>query len=314
MKKLAVVAVGGNAILNEDSKSAWNDQYQNILEASHHIADLIEDNWQVVVTHGNGPQVGHILRRSELSIQELPPEPFDYAVANTQGTIGYMFQNALSSVLQERGIHKPVASIITQTLVSDKDPAFQAPTKPIGSFMTQTIAAQRSAELGWNIMEDSGRGWRRCVASPQPLEIIELATIKELLNLGQIVIACGGGGIPVVRNSNNQLNGIDAVIDKDLVSSLLAIDLEADLLLIPTGVEKVAINFGTPEQQWLDNLSIEEALKLSENNEFGAGSMQPKVDAILSFLQEIPKGMGLITKPEAIKRALKKETGTWFMN
>lgn len=314
MTKLAVVAVGGNALVVDDKKMSAYDQYENVMQTAHHIVDMIEAGWQVVVTHGNGPQVGHIVRRSELSKAELPIEPLDYAVADTQGSIGYMFQNALGCVLEKRGIQKPVATIVTQTLVSQDDPAFKRPSKPIGAFMSQEVAKQREKELGWSIMEDAGRGWRRCVASPTPLKIIELETIATLLKMGQLVVACGGGGIPVKQGvAKGELIGVEAVIDKDLASSLLASSLKADLLLIPTGVEQVAINFGTPQQKWLSQLTIQEALEYSKSGEFGEGSMQPKVNAILNFLKNNIDGSGLITSPEAIKRALNKETGTWIL-
>jgi len=315
-KPLAVVAVGGNALIQDDKHNSIPDQYSAVIDSVRHICDMIEAGWEMVLTHGNGPQVGFILRRSELSSNEVAPVPLDYAVGDTQGAIGYMFQKALSNELQRRGINKPVVTLVTQTRVDAKDPAFSNPTKPIGAFFDHPTALKRQQELGWTLMEDAGRGWRRTVPSPQPLEIIELGIISSLLKRGCIVIACGGGGIPVVRRENGELKGTEAVIDKDLASALLAEQLGAELLLIPTGVEQVAVNFGTPEQRWLDKLTIEEAQKLIAEGQFGAGSMQPKVEAILGFVQQShkqgKKGRGLITSPQAIKAALDHKTGTWI--
>ncbi|SNY77423.1 carbamate kinase [Enterobacter sp. CC120223-11] len=315
-KPLAVVAVGGNALIQDDKHNSIPDQYDAVTDSVRHICDMIEAGWEMVLTHGNGPQVGFILRRSELSSREVAPVPLDYAVGDTQGAIGYMFQKALSNELNRRGIHKSVVSLVTQTRVDANDPAFLHPTKPIGAFFDRATALDRQREFGWTLMEDAGRGWRRTVPSPQPLEIIELEVITSLLKQGCIVIACGGGGIPVIRDECGALRGTEAVIDKDLASALLAEKLNADMLLIPTGVEQVAVNFGTPEQRWLDKLSISEAQRLIAEGQFGAGSMQPKVEAILGFVTQShakgKKGQGLITSPQAIKAALEHKTGTWI--
>ncbi|WP_434778261.1 carbamate kinase [Neisseria sp. Ec49-e6-T10] len=313
-KKLAVIAVGGNALIPDDQHCSYQDQYNAILKNAESVADMIEAGWRVVLTHGNGPQVGFILRRSELASLEVPTEPLDCAVADTQGSIGYHFQNALNNVLKRRNIHKPIASIVTQTIVSKNDPAFSKPTKPIGAFMDEKTAKERQNTLGWNIMEDSGRGWRRTVASPQPIAIQELSTIRSLLDQDILVIACGGGGIPVAFDDQEELIGVEAVIDKDLASALLAKELKADLLLIPTGVEQVAINFGTPEQQWLDTLTVQDARHFSEKGEFGEGSMGPKINAVIDFVSEVPDAQGLITSPDVIKEALERKTGTWIVN
>ncbi|MHA7844859.1 carbamate kinase [Serratia sp. D1N4] len=315
-KPLAVVAVGGNALIQNDRQNSIPDQYQAVMETVGHVVEMIEAGWDLVLTHGNGPQVGFILRRSELAAEEVAPVPLDYAVGDTQGAIGYMFQKALNNELQRRGIQRPVVALVTQTLVSIDDPAFQHPSKPVGAFFDQKTALERQQKLGWTVMEDAGRGWRRTVPSPEPLEIIEREVIGQLLAQGCIVIACGGGGIPVIRDEHQQLQGVEAVIDKDLASALLAEQLGADLLMIPTGVEQVAINFGTPQQQWLDTLSIEQAQELLQQGQFGAGSMQPKVEAILGFVtrsqQQGKNGQGLITSPQAIKAALNHQTGTWI--
>lgn len=315
-RPLAVVAVGGNALIQSDQHNSIPDQYQAVMETVGHVVEMIEAGWDLVLTHGNGPQVGFILRRSELAAQEVAPVPLDYAVGDTQGAIGYMFQKALHNELQRRGIKRVVVALVTQTLVSADDVAFQHPNKPVGAFFDHQTAQERQQKLGWTVMEDAGRGWRRTVPSPQPLEIMELEVIGQLLAQGCIVIACGGGGIPVVQDENQQLRGVEAVIDKDLASALLAEKLGADLLMIPTGVEQVAINFGTPQQQWLDALSIDQAQELLQQGQFGAGSMQPKIEAILRFVinskQQGKNGQGLITSPQAIKAALNHQTGTWI--
>jgi carbamate kinase len=314
-KPLAIVAVGGNALIRDEQHLSIPDQYDAVIDTAKHVADMIAAGWNVVLTHGNGPQVGFILRRSELAAQEVSSVPLDYAVGDTQGAIGYMFQKALSNELHRRGIERRVVALVTQTLVSADDPAFGKPTKPVGAFLDEATANRRKDELGWTLMEDAGRGWRRTVPSPEPLEIIERDVIATLLKQGSVVIACGGGGIPVVRTADG-LAGVEAVIDKDLASALLAQQLEADLLLIPTGVEKVAVNFGTPEQRWLDSLTVAEAKDLIAQGQFGAGSMLPKVEAILRFVShDAPRGRageGLITSPEAIRRALERRTGTWI--
>jgi carbamate kinase len=315
-KPLAVVAVGGNALILDDQHNSIPDQYEAVMESVKHITDMVEAGWDLVLTHGNGPQVGFILRRSELASAEVAPVPLDYAVGDTQGAIGYMFQKALHNELARRGISKPVVTLVTQTLVNQNDSAFAHPNKPVGAFMDEQTAIQRQQELGWTMMEDAGRGWRRTVPSPAPLEIIERGTIAQLVKQGYIVIACGGGGIPVIRDEKQQLSGVEAVIDKDLASALLAQQLGADLLLIPTGVEKVAINFRTPQQQWLDTLTIAQAQKLLDEGQFGVGSMKPKVEAILSFVKaSVQAGnaaSGLITSPQAIKAALNHQSGTWI--
>lgn len=315
-RPLAVVAVGGNALIQSDRHNSIPDQYQAVMETVGHVVEMIEAGWDLVLTHGNGPQVGFILRRSELAADEVAPVPLDYAVGDTQGAIGYMFQKALHNELQRRGIERIVVALVTQTRVSADDAAFRHPSKPVGAFFDRQTALERQQKLGWTVMEDAGRGWRRTVPSPEPLEIMEREVIGQLLAQGCIVIACGGGGIPVVQDENQQLQGVEAVIDKDLASALLAEQLGADLLMIPTGVEQVAINFGTPQQQWLDALSIEQAQDLLQQGQFGAGSMQPKIEAILRFVanskQQGKNGQGLITSPQAIKAALNHQTGTWI--
>ncbi|MCR9387283.1 carbamate kinase [Vibrio metoecus] len=313
-RPLAVVAFGGNALIDDNDHCSIRDQYRTVENNVGYLVDLIERGWDLVITHGNGPQVGFILRRSELAEHEVAPVPVDYAVGDTQGAIGYMFQKALTNELNRRAIARPVVSLVTQTCVDASDEAFVKPNKPIGSFMTQEVAQQCADSLGWSIMEDSGRGWRRCVASPKPLEIVELASIENLIASGTLVIACGGGGIPVERDPQGNLIGVEAVIDKDVASALLAEKLQADMLIIPTGVEKVAINFGLPNQQWLDNLTPAEAKRLCDDGQFGEGSMKPKVEALLQFVAANPNGAGLITQANTLLQALDGNTGTWIRN
>jgi carbamate kinase len=309
MTKLAVVAVGGNSLIKDEKHKSIPDQFAATVETSKHIAGMIEAGWNVVLTHGNGPQVGFILRRSELSIHELHPVPLDYCGADTQGAIGYMFQRALYNEFKHRGIDKLAATVVTQVLVDKNDPAFQNPSKPIGSFMDTAAAARKRVEEGWAMVEDAGRGWRRVVPSPLPQAIVERDAINSLIGGGFVVICSGGGGIPVYREDNGNLLGLEAVIDKDYAGSLLARSLNADLFLISTAVEKVALNFNKPEQKWLDVMTVDEAKKYLAEGHFHKGSMGPKIQAAIWFLEGGGKE-ALITNPENLERALKGETGT----
>ena len=311
MGKIAVVAVGGNSLIKDKAHESVPDQYAAAVESSRHIAGMIEQGWDVMLTHGNGPQVGFILRRSELSAGELHPVPLDYCGADTQGAIGYMFQRALRNEFAKRGIEKSTATIITQTLVDANDPAFQNPTKPIGSFMDEQTAKSHAASDGWAVVEDAGRGWRRVVASPIPTKLVEFDAVQTLLDKGFTVVASGGGGIPVVER-DGELWGVEAVIDKDYAASVIARDLKADLFLITTAVEKVALNFGKPDQQELDSLTLAQAKEYLAQGHFLKGSMGPKVQAIVWYLEAGGKE-ALITSPENIARALRGETGTRFV-
>jgi len=308
--KVAVVAVGGNALIKDKSKKTIPDQYEAASETMGHIVEMIAQGWNVVITHGNGPQVGFILRRSELSSHELHPVPLDYCGADTQGSIGYMFQQALHNEFKRRGMSKVPATVISQCLVDKNDIAFKKPTKPIGSFLDEQTAKQRMEE-GKTFVEDSGRGWREVVASPIPQAIVEADAIKNLIDNGFVVIAVGGGGIPVIEDDDGDLIGTAAVIDKDFASGLLASQINADLLLISTAVEKVALNFNQPDEQWIDEMTVAEAEKYIEEGHFAAGSMLPKVQAIIKFLKE-GGVQALITDPPNIPRALRGETGTWI--
>lgn len=311
-KGVAVVAVGGNSLIKNEGHKNVSDQYDAAAESMHHIADMIQQGWDVVVTHGNGPQVGFILRRSELARHELHEVPLDYCGADSQGAIGYMFQRSLHNEFLARGMSKVAVSVVTQTIVDRNDKAFQNPTKPIGSFMPEALAKEKAAKEGWTVVEDAGRGWRRVVASPIPQKIVEAGPIKSLIDAGFVVIGVGGGGIPVFEDGNGNLVGVEAVIDKDFGSSVLANLIHADLFIISTAVEKVAINFNKPEMRWLDQMTVAEARKYMAEGHFAKGSMLPKIQAVLNFLENGGK-KALITNPENISRALAGETGTWIV-
>jgi carbamate kinase len=308
-KRLAVVAVGGNALIKDPRHKTVPDQYAAASEMMARVADMLEAGWNVIVTHGNGPQVGFILRRSELSLHELHPVPLDFCGADSQGAIGYMFQMALHNEFRRRGMNKHAATVVTQVLVDRNDPAFQNPTKPIGSFMDETTALKRKQEQSWAVMEDAGRGWRRVVASPTPVQIVEQEAILALVSAGFVVIGVGGGGIPVIKDEKGDLIGVEAVIDKDLASALLASSINADLFLISTEVEKVALNFNKPGQRWLDRMTLAEARQYLAEGHFGKGSMEPKIKAILGYLERGGKE-ALVTNPDNIARALRGESGT----
>ncbi|NMB44153.1 MAG: carbamate kinase [Clostridiales bacterium] len=307
MSKRVVIALGGNALGNNPP-----EQEIAVKETSKAIVDLIEEGYEVVITHGNGPQVGMINQAMAEHDRVLHNDPnltpLSVCVAMSQAYIGNDLQNAMREELLNRGIKRSVSTIITQVRVDKDDPAFSNPTKPIGSFMTQE-EAKKLEDKGFTVIEDSGRGYRRVVASPMPKEIIEIDTVKTLLAAGEVVITCGGGGIPVVREGNS-LKGVGAVIDKDFASSLLASQLDADLLIILTAVEKVAINFNTPNVAWLDRLTTSQAKEYIEQGHFAKGSMLPKVQAALNFASS-GKGRGaLITLLEKAKDGIKGKTGT----
>jgi len=311
-KRLVVVAIGGNSLITDRMHQAVRDQYIAAHETSEHVAAMIAADWDVVVGHGNGPQVGFILRRSEIAAHELHEIPLDVCGADSQGALGYALAQNLQNVLHRRGIDKPVVAVVTQTEVARDDPAFAKPSKPIGSFMDEAEARRRREQDGWEVIEDASRGWRRVVASPRPQRIVELEAIRTLIAAGAIVIGVGGGGIPVVADSEGDLSGVEAVIDKDLGCSLLARDLDADLFLISTAVEKVALDFGTPAQRWVDHLTLAEARRhLAEGVHFAAGSMAPKIEAIIEFLENGGRH-AIVTDPPNLARALAGQTGTHF--
>jgi len=310
-RKLAVVAIGGNSLIKDKNHQTVPDQYQAAKETCHHIADMIEQGWDVAIGHGNGPQVGFILRRSEIAarVAKMHEVPLDSCGADTQGAIGYHLQQNLQNEFGQRGMKKAAATVVTQVLVDRDDPAFQNPTKPIGGFMEEGEAKERAAKEGWTVVDDAGRGWRRVVPSPLPQEIMELEAVRELLNTGITTITVGGGGIPVIRNESDDLQGVAAVIDKDYASSLLARSIGADLFLISTAVEKVYLNFNKPDQEAIDVMTVAEAQRYMDEGHFAKGSMLPKVQAIIQFLEAGGKE-AIITDPENIARALQGETGT----
>jgi len=311
MSKLAVVAVGGNSLIKDKQHQTIPDQYNAAVETMKHICKMIEKGWNVVITHGNGPQVGFILLRSEIARKHagLHPVPLDFCGADTQGAIGYTFQNALGNEFIKRGINKGIVTVVTRVVVDRNDPAFKNPTKPIGPFMNQEEALERKQKEGWDVMEDAGRGWRRVVPSPEPLEILEQGAIERLVKAGWVVIAVGGGGIPVYRKKDGTIEGCAAVIDKDLASSLLARNFKADLFLISTAVEKVYLNFGKPEQKPIDKMTLSEAKRYIEEGHFKPGSMLPKIKSMIRYLEAGGK-WGLITSPEKIEEAIEGKTGT----
>ena len=305
-----VIAIGGNSLIADKDHQTVEDQYNAAAETDHHIAQLVKDGWDVAISHGNGPQVGFIMRRSELSRGELHEIPMDVAGADTQGAIGYALQQNLINDFRAMGIDKSVATVVTQVEVSADDPAMIDPSKPIGTFLEEEEAIRRREIEGWAIKEDAGRGWRRVVASPQPVRIVEIDVIRQLIDAGVVVICVGGGGIPVVADENGDLHGVAAVIDKDLASALLALEIDADMLLISTAVEQVALNYGKPEQRWVNRFTLSEVKQyLEEGSHFAEGSMAPKMRAVVEFLEGGGKE-ALITNPANIERAVAGETGT----
>lgn len=306
----AIVAFGGNALVTDAEHDSIPQQYETVSRTVPPLIDMVEQGWKLVVSHGNGPQVGFILRRSELAEAEVDPVPVDYAVADTQGAIGYMFVKALRNELSRRGLSRPVVAVVTHSVVSLDDPAFQNPTKPVGSFLAEAKAKEMAATMGWTIAEDAGRGWRRTVASPRPTAILETQVIRQLLDSGAIVVAVGGGGIPVSVEPDGTVVGVEAVVDKDIASGLLAHDLNAELLMIPTGVPRVAIDFGTPQQRWLETITVEEAREFIASGQFGKGSMEPKVEAVADFVASTPGSTGVIGAAEEIPAILAGESGT----
>jgi carbamate kinase len=309
MAKVAVVAVGGNSLIKDGNHQTVPDQYQAAYETALNIADMIEMGYNVVITHGNGPQVGFILLRSDAARDILHEVPLEYCGADTQGAIGYMFQQALHNIFRERGINKQAATVVTQVVVDRNDPAFLKPTKPIGPFYSEEEAKLRRDRDGWTVVEDAGRGWRRVVASPLPKEIVEQNAIEQLIKSGFIVTAVGGGGIPVIRHEDGNLEGTAAVIDKDFASSLLAGNIKADVFIISTAVEKVYLNFGKPDQKSLDNITLADCKKYIEEGHFKPGSMLPKIEAVVRFLENGGE-KAIITDPAHLREALEGKTGT----
>jgi carbamate kinase len=309
--QIAVVAVGGNSLIADSWHQDVPSQWVACRETCKNLADMVAHGWRLVITHGNGPQVGFILRRNELASAELHTTPLDLIVADTQGSIGYMIEQALRNELARRGLARPIATVVTQVLVDRADPAFEHPSKGIGGFTTEAKA--RELEVGgWQVAEDAGRGWRRVIASPKPLQIIEVEAVRTLVEQEYIVVAVGGGGIPVVREENGDLAGVWAVVDKDRAASLLAAEIGVDLLLISTSVRGVALHYRQPNQRWVRKMTVAEARRYLADGHFGAGSMQPKIESVISYLEAKPNGAALITDPVRIRRALRGKDGTWI--
>jgi len=307
--KTIVIAIGGNSLIKDAQHMSVPDQYAAVVETARHITDLLEDRYRIVVTHGNGPQVGFILLRSEHSRGILYQVPLDSIVADTQGALGYQIQQALENEFRRRGLKTSVATIVTQTLVDRHDPAFAKPSKPIGQFYTREEAEDRMRVEKWSMFEDAGRGWPQVVASPKPVRIIESEVVKQLVKDGYVVIAAGGGGIPVVADEQGNLSGAAAVIDKDLASAVLAEAISADLLVIATAADKVRLNYGKPNEQALDLMTAAEARRYMAEDHFQPGSMLPKIQACLQFI-ESGGHEALITCTEALSAALAGRTGT----
>jgi carbamate kinase len=308
--RTAVVAIGGNSLIKDKEHQTVRDQYIAAGETCWHIASMIQDGWNVVIGHGNGPQVGFILRRSELASHELHEVPLDVCGADSQGAIGYALGQNLENDFRRLGLDRHAVAVVTQVEVAADDPAFAHPSKPIGSFMDEPEALRRRDRDGWSVVEDAGRGWRRVVASPAPLRIVEEDAIRSLITAGFVVIATGGGGIPVVADAEGNLIGVAAVIDKDLACSLLATCVDAELLLITTAVEHVSLDFGTPDERRIDRMTLSEARQyLAEGVHFAEGSMAPKIRAVVGFLERGGEE-AIITDPENVERALAGETGT----
>ncbi len=309
MPKTAVIAVGGNSLIIDEEHQSVPDQYRAAVRTMEHIAGVIERGFEVIITHGNGPQVGFILLRSDYAREILHPVPLDSCIADTQGAIGYNFQMAFGNELRKRGIEKSVVTIVTQVVVDKNDPAFKNPTKPIGPFYTIEEALKRKESEGWDVMEDAGRGWRRALSSPVPTEIVEIDVIKKLVDNGVVVIAVGGGGIPVIQDEKGKYQGVAAVIDKDHASALLASKLNVDLFIISTAVEKVLLNFGQANEEPLGRITVEEAKRYIQEGHFKPGSMLPKIKAVINFLEKGGKE-ALITTPDHLEDALDGKTGT----
>lgn len=310
MAEKIVIALGGNALQSGDSAPTAEAQLEVVRQTAQHIAEISRRGYEMAIVHGNGPQVGRILLASETAKDTVPPMPFDVCGAMSQGYIGYHIQQALKYALAARNRNYPVVALTTQMVVDKNDPAFQNPTKPIGAFMTKEEADKLVAERGYSIVEDAGRGYRRVVASPKPQAIVEIESICDMVEAGLVVIACGGGGIPVFTTEGHHLKGAAAVVDKDFASCVLAQQLDADYLVILTAVEKVAVNFGKPDQKWLDSLTPDQARIYMDEGQFAPGSMLPKVQAAVQFAESKPGRSALITLLEKARDGISGKTGT----
>ena len=312
MSQIAVIAIGGNSLVRDNAHQAVEDQYTAVCETARSIAGLVEKGYEVVITHGNGPQVGFILRRSEIASEMagMHRVPLVSCGADTQGAIGYQIQQAMDNEFKKRGMTKSAVTLVTQVIVDENDPAFMNPTKPIGSFYTQEQMEKIQKEYpDWVMVSDAGRGYRRVVPSPLPRDIVEIEAIKTLVEAGYCLVAVGGGGIPVIEQADGMLNGVEAVIDKDFASGLLAAKINADVFIISTAVPKVALNYGKPEERSLDKVSLSELKQYVKEGHFAPGSMLPKILAVINFLDSGGK-KAIITNPESLEEALAERTGT----
>jgi carbamate kinase len=308
-QKLAVVAFGGNALLRPEDRGTQEEQIARAKQAARWLAEIVRHGYKMIVVHGNGPQVGNILIQNEEASTKIPPQSLDVCVAQTEGSIGFMLQQAIRNRLESVGIGGEVATILTEVEVDVNDPGFKRPTKPIGPFFTRYRAEALERDLGWTMVEDAGRGWRHVVPSPRPLRILNIRTIASMLDGAAVVVAAGGGGVPVVKGRDGQWRGIEAVIDKDYASALLAADLDADLFIILTGVPKVALDFGKPTQRFVDRLTVAEAQQHMADGQFPAGSMGPKIDSAIQFVKAAKKQV-LITDVDVLREALQGQDGT----
>jgi carbamate kinase len=309
-RKTVVIAIGGNAILRRDGKGTAEEQFEQVNSTCQQIVDMIQLGYKVVLTHGNGPQVGNILIQNEAGRKRgLPAMPLDVCVSESQGEIGYILQQTLENHLRKRGRQTQVVSLVTQVLVQKRDKAFERPSKPIGPFYTKKQADQLHRKLGWSMMDDAGRGHRRVVPSPMPQRVVERRAVKKLIRQGAVVISCGGGGVPVILE-RNRFKGVEAVIDKDLASAVLAGNIDAQMLIILTDVEKVSLNYGTPKERAIDTMTMEEAQRYMDQGHFPQGSMGPKVQAAILYLTKERRGQVIITSTDSLLKALGGKTGT----
>lgn len=308
-RKTAVIAIGGNAIIRQGQKGTADEQFENFRDLSKQIVKMLRRGYRVVLTHGNGPQVGNSLIRMEEASHKVPAMPLDVCVADTQGSMGYMLQQSLVNELKKAKMKKPVVSLVTQVVVDGNDEAFKNPTKPVGPFYTKEKAAEYAKRLGWKVIEDSGRGWRRVVPSPKPIEIVEKEIIKDIIGCGGLVIACGGGGIPVIKGKDGTISGVEGVIDKDAASGELAAEIKADMLIILTNVDRVCLNYNTEYQKDIYRMTVSEAEKHLKDGQFPKGSMGPKIEAAARFLEEGGKYV-MITSTEKLIYALDGKIGT----
>lgn len=308
-RKVAVVAFGGNALLRPEDRGTHEEQVARAKQAARWLVEIVRAGYRLVIVHGNGPQVGNILIQAEEASTKVPPQSLDLAVAQTEGSMGFLLQQAMRNRLEQSNMHASVAAMLTEVEVDPNDPAFKRPTKPIGPFFTRYRAETLMRDYGWTMKEDSNRGWRKVVPSPRPLQILNYELISSMLDLADVVIAAGGGGIPVVRGRDHQWRGIEAVIDKDFASSLLASELEAEIYIVLTGVARIAVNFGKPDQKEIETMTVDEAQKHLDEGQFPPGSMGPKVQASIDFVRATGREV-LITDVDHLREALERKAGT----